>query len=222
MDAKESQLLDFYHSRIVKNLFDEKDVYMFLILLRDHAGKKSPVYEFGNFVAHREKDRGYIHEYVRDKKHIFDRFGKIDASIVIKPVFSHDEIRKSFNDILKSLGKQELSNEIIKDITLCIIILLQDVRLVDKKSKQIGKLAVGISEGEVSLLGQISIIHGGSPVSILFPALSVPNDYSVQFKQTDITILEVVTEAVRVIGKLGIKYLTENKIDKSQGEKLLS
>jgi DNA integrity scanning protein DisA with diadenylate cyclase activity len=218
MDAKENQLIDYYHNRIVNNVFNEKDVYMLLILLRRHANKKSPVFEFANFVAHREKDRGYIHEYVRDKKHILDRLGKINATLVIQPVFTLEDIKKSFNDVLKSLDKQELSEEVIRDMTLCTIVLLQDVRLVDKKNRSIGNLSIGINKETISLLGQIAVKNDkNETVFCVFPALEVPNIYTNMFNQEDPAILKVVAEVIRILGNLEIKFKDENKIDKNWG-----
>lgn len=71
-DKKEQMLLDHYCEKIVARVFDEYDIYSFLILVRSrftvkekrgHNGS-SPKYkwltELGDLVAHRERDRGEI------------------------------------------------------------------------------------------------------------------------------------------------------------------
>lgn len=217
MDAKESQLIDYYHQRIVNDAFDEKDVYVLLILLRRHSKMKSAVYEFSNFVAHREKDRGFIHEYVLDKKRIFDRLGSINAKIVIKNIFTLEQIEASFNEVLMKIGKTSFQRDTVSDIVLCIIVLLQDVKLVDKKNRPLGSLVIGVNKDEISLLGRVSVVNGnGKSTSIIFPALEVPNKYTRTFDHVTDTVasLKVVAEVQRIEGELTLEYLPDRKIEK--------
>jgi hypothetical protein len=58
MDSKEKFLVDEPCRRITQQTFHERDVLAPLILLREHSTAESPVREFADFIAHREKDRG--------------------------------------------------------------------------------------------------------------------------------------------------------------------
>jgi hypothetical protein len=64
MDTKELALIKKRHGRITAGSFDEDDVFSLLVLLRPLASVGSPVYEFANFIAHREKDRDHIRDYL--------------------------------------------------------------------------------------------------------------------------------------------------------------
>ena len=57
MDAKEIFLVQKIYKKIVNSSYNEFDIYALLMLLRQHV-KNGPIREFGDFIAHREKDRG--------------------------------------------------------------------------------------------------------------------------------------------------------------------
>lgn len=208
-DAKEKQLINHYHDKIISKTFDERDIYSFLILLRRHAKVKSPVYELANFVAHRERDRRYFFDYINNNKYKLDRLGKINTTIESKLIFSSNEIKNSFNTIMGQINLSEFSEENINDITVCLIVLLQDVMLVDKKNKCIGKLAIGINKNNVTLIGVAKVDYNGRIVNCAFPILEVPNNYTKNFNQNDMAILKVVTEVIRINSKLELRFLTE-------------
>jgi hypothetical protein len=75
MDAKEATLIKHYHEKLNTLTFNEKDIYALLILLRAHSQLGSPVFEFANFVAHRERDRGHIYDYLLSMKSFFNQTG---------------------------------------------------------------------------------------------------------------------------------------------------
>ena len=60
MDAKERWLIEQTLVTLEAGTFSERDVLALLILLRRHAQPTSVIREFGDFVAHREKDRGIL------------------------------------------------------------------------------------------------------------------------------------------------------------------
>jgi hypothetical protein len=64
MDAKEQSLVRDIHRKVTEHTFHERDVLALLILLRAWAPQKSAVHELADFVAHREKDRGGLKDYV--------------------------------------------------------------------------------------------------------------------------------------------------------------
>jgi hypothetical protein len=174
MDAKEERLIKQYYDKLTSFSFDERDVYSLLILLRPHSQKDSPVYEFANFVAHREKDRGHIRDYLNRTKDVLDNLGKINTVLEIKPVFTKQEIKKSFNSVFVKLGFAPVSDEVISGIMLCTISLLQSVKIVTKKNATIGELVFAYDAHEITLLGKCRI---QSKVDAVFPVLSTENRY---------------------------------------------
>jgi hypothetical protein len=174
MDAKEEKLINQYYDKLTSFSFDERDVYSLLILLRPYSQKDYPVYEFSNFVAHREKDRGHIRDYLDRTKFVLDNLGKINTVLEIKPVFSEREIEKSFNSVFTKLGFAPIPNIIISGIILCIISLLQSVKIVTKKNIAIGELVFAYDAKEITLLGKCRVQSKGNAI---FPVLSTKNSY---------------------------------------------
>jgi hypothetical protein len=174
MDAKEEKLIKQCYDNLTSLSFDERDVYSLLILLRSYSQKDSPVYEFSNFVAHREKDRGHIRDYLNRTKFVLDKLGKIDTVLEIKPVFTEQEINKSFNSVFAKLGFSPVSDEVISGIVLCIISLLQSVKIVTKNNVTIGELVFAYDANEITLLGKCRV---QSEVDVIFPVLSTKNRY---------------------------------------------
>jgi len=140
MDAKEFSLIEYYHLKIEKNIFNENDVFSFLILIRQYAERATPTREIGDFIAHREKDRGYIKNYLYETKKKLEKVGKTNVTIDIKPVFTFKEISKSINDVLLLLKLSTFSDDNIARIIICVISILQEVEIVDKAKDIIGKL----------------------------------------------------------------------------------
>jgi len=181
MDDKEKSLLSIFHQKIISKSFDESDIYTLLILLRPYANSKSPVFEFSNFIAHRERDRGVFHKYLLTTKKKLDNLGKENTTIVIKPVFDELEVEISFNKIFNKYGLDNIDSESSRMILLIIISLLQKVRIVNKEGTQFGSLEFAYSQKEISLLGAV-ILHQG--VQAQFPTLSVENHW-LPIRQSD-------------------------------------
>jgi len=211
-DIKENQLINYYYKKISLNNFDEKDIYSFLILLRQYATSKSPVYEFANFIAHREKDRGYIKDYIETTKKNIEKIGKENVKVVIKSIFTTDDIRKSLNLILEKLDKEPLNNDIVTNIILCIIVLLQDVGLYSKKNKKIGNLVIGINKTNINLMGCINL-NNNEKININFPALTIENRYLdlPNYYNDNILNLKNACEVVNCDGK--IKLLINEELN---------
>jgi hypothetical protein len=213
MDMKETQLVDYYHNIITTKAFSEKDIFALLMILRQYADKLSPVYEFANFVAHREKDRGFIKEYLETTKHKLDNIGKINTIIEIRPVFSIEEIEKSFNLVFKKLGKPEIPSEILNDVIICIIMLLQDVRIFDKRNRPIGKLVVGLSKTKLSLIGMVKTSE--RKVSVLFPVLEARNTIAMlanDYPEDEPRHFKSTLEVVNNEGRLDIVFYKQYSI----------
>ena len=155
---------------------DEKDVYILLILLRPHSRKGSPVYEFANFLAHRQKDRGHIRDYLNRTKFILDNLGDINAVLTIKPIFTEFEVKESFNTVFLKLGFKPVSDKVISRIILCIISLLQGIKIITTDNKPIGELVFGYDVNEITLFGKCRI-QTYSEVYVAFPVLTIRNSY---------------------------------------------
>ncbi|MEB9416022.1 hypothetical protein P4J15_23490 [Bacillus cereus] len=186
MDGKEKLLLDYYFERFQNNRFDEKDVYAFLILIRRQAKGFQSINELADFIAHRDKEKGGIKKYLEDVKYKFENIGKIDAVITIKPAFSFKEIKTAINKILMNNNYEKLNDETINHILLCIISILQDVRILDK-GKEIGRLRFGITKKKIMLNGEIEIEYSNGKttnlVKVVFVVLEANNRY---FKSYDL------------------------------------
>lgn len=215
MDQKEKQLITAYHQKFVEHSFDERDVYSFLILVREKVRGNKFIREMGDFIAHREKSRGYVKDYLERNEHILLNLGKIDAVMKIEDVFSFKEIRNGFNSFFLSNGFTKLSNDIINDLILCIISILQDVKLVDEKTKrEIGKLSFALSSKEVFLMATIKIPRGDKHVHVQFQALSCNNNFiKINPKDeydTPLSFSEAIVEVINRNNELVIKF-PENK-----------
>ncbi len=174
MDAKEVSLIRRHRDRIATGEFGESDVFALLTLLRPLAAPGSPVHEFANFIAHREKDRGLIRDYLWRTKDFLDNLGKVSGVMEIKPVFSRDQIGDSVNGIFRKIGLDGFSEGQIDQIVVCVISLLQDVRILDKKGQEMGVLLLACTAEELQLLGKVRV---QDKVDSVFPVLVAPNSY---------------------------------------------
>ncbi|WP_378954744.1 hypothetical protein [Pelosinus sp. sgz500959] len=170
-DTKELQILKSFHHKIEQNAFDEKDIYSFLNLIKKFAKKNTPMFELGDFIAQREKHRGYIHTYLLDVKAKLDKSVKEKVALAVEPVYSFDEIGHDINDIMALYKLSTFKDEIIGGIILCIISLLHDVKILNKK-EQIGKLVFSIQNDQIVLLG---VMHGKNKIDVFFPIIETKN-----------------------------------------------
>jgi hypothetical protein len=185
MDSKELQILKTFHHKIEQNAFDEKDIYSFFNLIKKSAKKDTPTFELGDLIAQREKHRGYIHAYLLDVKAKLDKSAKEKLAITIDPVYSFDEIVHDINNIMVLHKLTSFTNEVICGIVLCIISLLHDVKLLNKK-EQIGKLVFSIQDEQIVLLG---VIHNKNKSDVFFPVIQIKNTFCHIENQTNEPIL---------------------------------
>jgi hypothetical protein len=64
VDSKEKALVKEIRGKIIRKKYDEIDILGLLVLLRGYSSEGSATFEFANFVAHRERDRGAIYDYL--------------------------------------------------------------------------------------------------------------------------------------------------------------
>jgi len=132
MDDKERYMVEQIHTVLLSGSFHEQDILRLFIILRNQARKGSLVEEFGDFVAHREKDRGLLKSSMKSAMSALVNKTEVDF-----PQINTSEIHNALNGTFKSLGLQEIDERLANQITVCLISLLQFVKVVpDKKEIQ--------------------------------------------------------------------------------------
>ncbi|CAM3250605.1 hypothetical protein FITA111629_12745 [Filibacter tadaridae] len=178
MDKKEQQLFAYYYTKFADRNFDEKDLYSFMMLVREEAQDNENIKELGNFIAQRENSTGYVNQYLDECKQIISQLGSGVKTKKIEDIFSFKEIRNGFNTLFLKNGFDKLSSEIINDFILCIISLLQDVKLVSGNlNKVVGHLSFAVSSKEIFLMGNMRTLNKGRYIPVTFQILSAENRY---------------------------------------------
>ena len=142
MDIKESNMLKHYKQLIENREFDEYDIYAFLILIRDHIpkGKLKIFRDFADAVAHREKNKGIMVDNI--KNCIINNYQKSNGAKV-KDYTSFSI--KSWNNQLKQLMNIfdiKTNKIIIKELTVCIFSIFQNLILKDKNDNILGEIVM--------------------------------------------------------------------------------
>lgn len=178
MDKKEQQLINHYYEMFSTRNFDEKDVYSFLMLIKTHVENNTTIENLLDFLIHRENSTGYALDYLNECKDIINNLGKTKVRQKIEPLFSFKDIRNGFNTLFQELGLEKLPVETMNDLMLCIISLLQGVRILSENGKKaIGHLSFAASSKELFLMGNMAVLNQGKRMPITFPVLSVNNRY---------------------------------------------
>lgn len=175
VDRKAHWLVAHLHEQISAGTFSEEDVFRLFMLLREYSASGSPLRECADFIAHREKDRGQVFDYLVRTKNKLEKLGTENTVLEIKPVFTVPQLVGSINSCLVKFNLAGLDAIRANQIFICTISLLQDVALVTRKGKRVGELTVAVSTAKVLLLGNVHIENRG--VGVSFPALSATNDF---------------------------------------------
>lgn len=177
MDKKERQLFDYYYTKFEERSFNEKDVLSFLLFVRENVQDNKVMKELGDFILQREHCTGYVKEFFVECKQIIDNLGK-GKKQKIENLFSFKDIRNGFNSFFIEQGYEKMTPEVINDFILCIISLLQNVKLLLGSShKAVGHLSFAASSKELFLMGNMKVLHKGRFIPVTFPVLSVRNMY---------------------------------------------
>jgi len=116
-----------------------------------------------------------------DVKAKLDKAAKEKTALITDPVYSFDEIATNINDIMVLHKLSIFEDEVMCGIVLCIISLLHDVKILNKKD-QIGKLVFAIQNDNIVLLGKI---HGKNKIDVLFPIIQTNNSFCKIGSQTN-------------------------------------
>lgn len=186
--------------------FTERDVIALLMLLRRDAEKGSPVQEFGDFVAHRERDRGLLQEYVNLVRSALlpNRAGAI--GLIPVPKLTSADLHISFNEVLAKLDLAKIDEELANRLIVCIISILEAVQIRTRGRGPLHGFAVGISSTTIFLLAH-GTVPGGHIFS--FPVLTASNrGYEPSLSMMNVTSLircDYVVEAFCSQGRFQIE-----------------
>jgi hypothetical protein len=171
MDAKERWLVEQLMSVIKSGTFTERDILALLIVLRNHAKGDNVIREFGDFVAHREKDRGWLQKYVHEVK-----IGLANGDLPQNIPIANKHVQEDLNQVLILLKLPEVNEELANQITICIISLLQSVQVKIKEQKvtTLLKLHVGVGRDKIWLIGEAPNPGG---MLFFFPIMFGQNRY---------------------------------------------
>lgn len=172
MDAKERSLVERAHATLASGSFTERDVLVLLMLLRRHAAPKSPVREFADFVAHRDKDRGILKDFLRGIQLALHADQSGSNRPVTFQVLTNRDIHSVFNAVFASLGLNPIDEELANRIAVCIIALLQSVRIETYQQQPVRGLSVEVSSDSIGLFGHSTIPAGHV---LRFPVLLAEN-----------------------------------------------
>ncbi|PFN95874.1 hypothetical protein COJ85_25180 [Bacillus sp. AFS076308] len=184
MDKKEQSLLHYYYEKLVGNTFDEKDLYGFLLVIRNQSKEIRSIQELSDFVMLRDQHQGYVKQYLFETKKKFESLGKTKSAFRIEDVFSFKEIKNGLNKTLAAFGLEGLSNERVNDFVTCLISVLQQVMIIED-DLEIGKLYFALSNKQIILMAEVEVTQNlFKKTNAVFPVLTANNSY-VDIKKQD-------------------------------------
>ncbi|MFL6517466.1 MAG: hypothetical protein ACJ8GL_05255 [Bacillus sp. (in: firmicutes)] len=212
MDRKERTFINYYYEKLLDNRMDEKDVYAFLILLSNQSNGNSCLQELAGFVVSRGTKPGVVTEYLCETRNKFANLAKMNTALKIEEVFSFKEIKNGINQVLVDCGLKGISNEQVNDIIVCVISILQHVKITEN-GREIGQLFFAIASKQVMLMAEVEIVQngGGKKTNVVFPVLTAKNNYATIKKQDKYDapyfFEEKVIEITNQDGKLEITFV---------------
>ncbi|MDQ1147798.1 hypothetical protein QE429_004625 [Bacillus sp. SORGH_AS 510] len=209
MDMKEQSLLNYYYKKLSEGTFDEKDLYGFLLLIRNQGKDIRWINEVTEFVLNRGQHNGLIMEYLLETRKKFEGLGRTKSALRIEDVFSFKEIKAGLNKVLADCQLEPLANERINDFVTCLISILQQISIVDESDREIGKLFFAISNKQVILMAEIEVAQNlFKKTNAVFPVLTANNGYADIKKQdrfdTPYLFVDKVVEVTNKEGKMEI------------------
>ncbi|MBT2734428.1 hypothetical protein [Bacillus sp. ISL-7] len=212
MDRKERTLINYYYEKLLDNRLDEKDAYAFLILLSNKSNGNSCLQELAGFVVSRGTKPGVVTEYLCETRKKFANLAKMNTALKIEEVFSFKEIKNGINQVLVDCGLKSISNEQVNDIIVCVISILQHVKITEN-GREIGQLFFAIASKQVMLMAEVGIVQngGGKKTNVVFPVLTAKNNYATIKKQDKYDapyfFEEKVIEITNQDGKMEINFV---------------
>lgn len=176
VDQKLRWQIERRREAIASDDFTEDDVFSLLLMLRAHAPRHSAVREFADFIAHRDKDRGAIFDYVSKAIPQLERLADRTppARLEIKPVYSENAFATSVNQALGACNVHPLDGPHTNAIAVCGISLLQHVVLV-RNNVSVGRLDVFVLPDTIDLSGTVGVRVNTAVVNVTFVVFSAAN-----------------------------------------------
>jgi hypothetical protein len=212
MDRKEWSLINYYYEKFLDNRFDEKDIYGFLTLISNRSNGNSCLHELADFIMSRGANNGGVSDYLLETRNKFANLAKMNTALKIEEVFSFKEIKNGINQVLVDCQLKGLSNEQVNDIIVCVISILQHVKITEN-GREIGQLFFAIASKQVMLMAEVEIVQngGGKKTNVVFPVLTAKNNYATIKKQDKYDapyfFEEKVIEITNQDGKLEITFV---------------
>jgi hypothetical protein len=129
-----------FHQQYINRTFDQDDVTLFLVLVRDFHDKNSVFKELGDFLAHPEcKSQGltlknfsrYTHSFETNIKEIFIERNYQGTSY--KGIGTFDDIFRGLKQTFKlvglKLGSSSKGDLAFRDFVFCLIFMLNNFKL---------------------------------------------------------------------------------------------
>lgn len=144
MDEKAQQIFESLCNKILNREFDEDDIYEFYIFIRNYLKCSKTKYkwiqEWGNLIAHREREQGTVLENMKNA--ISNNYAVIEGTNQIKGYngMEEGELEREFSDLFKGEG-YTLSAQALKEIKLCTFSIVNFSRYkLSDKSGRIGQV----------------------------------------------------------------------------------
>ena len=140
MDEKAQQIFERLCNKVVNGEFDEDDIYEFYIFIRNYLKFSKERYkwiqEWGNLIAHREREQGVVLENMKNA--LSNGYAVIKGTNQIEGYHGMEEgeLEKEFSDFFKGEG-YTLSPQVLKEIKLCTfsIVNFSRYKLSDKTGR---------------------------------------------------------------------------------------
>jgi hypothetical protein len=187
MDTKQAAMLRDFHARIAAGDFGESEVVSLLSLLREDSPARSVLRELGDFISHRRRSEGRIHQYMRQVKKQADNFLKA-GGYPPEPelVFTETQIANALNAGLHRHGlapfSQERDPRLVptaqarsRQVQLVMLATLQHVALL-YDGREFGRLELWVRPNCFQLIG-MAMPDGHSNVYFGVRVLEVGNDF---------------------------------------------
>ncbi len=171
MDSKERALITGLLGRVQALEFDEHHALSLLILLRRHAASKAPLAaELGDFVAHRERDRGLLLRFLKQVQGALLPGGQAPTHYdtpVSVPVL-HDQL----NALFAELSMSPIRFEHAECLALVVAALLDRVEFPVHGARR-SRLLFGFNAQFAGLFGEVPLLSA----IVAFPVMAVRNRF---------------------------------------------
>lgn len=207
MDDKEKLMLEHYKKIIENREFDEYDILGFLIFIRNKITKTDYpyIYEFSDLIAHRHRNQGLI--FTNIKNAIDTNYECKKNSNTIKKYKGIG--RNRWNSQWRKLGNNFhilISNDLIKEITVCIFSLAQKTEY-ESKNSNLGKIELAIDSKN-----NLCMVTTEKNRNSIYVCVAKCGKFNIQTK-FPLGIVTEVTETIRKNRKLILKCGTSTILE---------